>query len=115
MCVAYYRMHNDVVLEFYRKCYKRLVICRNTRVYLMENIQTKGLINKLRSVDCLTGIQTRLVKSVKDKSRQLGGKNEDMLWKIQDIQLSFNVFVKANRPFAQELQPTEEVCNAPPV
>jgi len=68
----------------------------------MENIQTKGLLNKLRSVDCLTDIQTRLVKRVKAKSKRLRGKKEDLLHLVRSLEYSrYAAFVRRLRESKQ--------------
>ena len=70
----------------------------------MENIQTTGLLNKLRFVDCLTDIQTRLVKRVKAKSKRLTGKKEDLLHLARSLEYArYSAFVQRLRESKQTI------------
>lgn len=50
-----------LIVDFYKEFHKGSVIFRTNRSYLVENVQTKGLNKRLRSTDCLTDLESRIV------------------------------------------------------
>ena len=78
-------MMSFVFIEFYKAVDTAAAIIRINQPYLVENIQSNRLIKQLRSTDCLTDLQTRLVSRKNldsDKTKLLPGNNNSDVWHI---------------------------------
>src|SRR6218665_2829083 len=51
----------SIIVDFYRELRRWSVIFRTNRTYFLESLETKGVNERLRSADCLTDTEFRLV------------------------------------------------------